>query len=159
MGGIFFNVGAYPGTLTEVAGYKAGLAVSRDRIRRLLRSDRNVRHPWPTPGSGIHMRSEEFEAACRWLLFKLGAVRSADSFAPLAWRAKVLRDPATAAVGTDLMQWEFECVQSAEQHPGPIDMTPMFAKAAEKYGKRGFELAHEYHQLVLDHIQGAAFSF
>lgn len=160
MGGIFFDVGAYTGTLSELAGYKAGLAVSRDRIRRLLRSDKGTKHPWPTPGSGIHMRSEVFEASVRWLLFKLGAVKSPDEFAYLAWLMKLRQDPATAAIADDLVQWNIECVQNAAlERPGePIDLTPMFRKAAQKYGMQGLQLAKDFYEQVVDHVQGAAFS-
>lgn len=160
MGGIFFHAGAYVGTLSELAGYKAGLAVTRERMRRVLRSDKRTIHPWPRQGSGIHLRSEEFEDAARWLLFKLGATRTPSGFAPMEWQMKMEQDPATAAIAGDILQWQLDCTrETALQWPGqPIDLTPMFGKAAAKYGREGLRLAQEYYAVLQDYIQGAPFS-
>ena len=145
MGGIWTNGGEYVAALAETVGYKSGLALNRERIRRILASDDRMEHPWPRDDDAMmRFRAEEYEAAFAWLLFRVGSAASPRTMTLFDWILLRTSDPKLGPIARDLLDEQDRLVfQSARDAPGkPIDITPLLPYA-ERHGIVGRMLVRE----------------
>jgi restriction system protein len=71
MGGIWLRTREFGATLSEGAGYKAGLALDEARLRALI-DEGGYRELWPEADSLMRIRSEEYEEIFAYVLYRLG---------------------------------------------------------------------------------------
>jgi restriction system protein len=147
-------------TLSEFAGHKAGLALSRaELIDHLPDADLDG-----DLELARRLRSEELDEMVRELLYRLGAITSPPGLDPtLALQAKYHADPKALEIVRLIMEESFECARrtllgETVSSDGAIDITPIAVSAAEMFGAPGLALFHEYDALVQEHLHGGILS-
>ncbi len=147
-------------TLSEFAGHKAGLALSRAQLvehlpEAELEGDLELAR---------RLRSEELDEMVRELLYRLGAIASPPGLDPtLALHAKYHRDANALEIVRLIMDESFECAKrsllgEAGAGAGPIDITPIAVRATQAFGARGLAMFHEYEALLREHMHGSILS-
>lgn len=80
MAGIWLKGAVLVGSLSEIAGYKSGLTLSRSELKQILHSEDRFSQCWPESFDSImRIRSEVFESLVAWVLFKIGNIDSPDT--------------------------------------------------------------------------------
>lgn len=82
MGAIHFPSGTFPAAITEVVGYKSGLALSYEQILEHLESPGYVETVIAGNEGFVRVRSEVFEGIILGLLYKLGRISSPEPISP-----------------------------------------------------------------------------
>jgi restriction system protein len=143
--------------LSEIVGYRSGLALSTMKMRKLLAEDAEGEHAWPRrPEDGMRVRAEDFEQTVRFLLYRLGRLRTPSMLEPYRWLHAMMKDPKRSRMVPDLIRWLGDATQ--ERRPGaPIDLRPVFEKAADAYGYAGFQMAKEFYDEAIEHMHGSTF--
>jgi restriction system protein len=141
MGAIWFSGASFLGSLSEIVGYKSGLALSTNRFRRLFKRDDYLKDFWPPAlDQSIRIRSEVYEALVARLLFAVGNTDSADT-TPFSIRLyRKYRDLGLEEVFKDTMAIFLQYLQHALKNPSAnklIDPTPPVEQAKEKHGLIG----------------------
>lgn len=157
MAAFWFTGSSYVSTLSEIVGYRSGLALSVMKMRKLLASDGEGAHAWPRMmEDGMRVRAEEFEQTVRFLLYTLGRLRSPSMFGPYQWLHALMKNPKQSHMVPDLIRWLGEAGQKS-RHGEPLDLAPVFEKATEKYGHSGLQMVKEFYGEAMEHVQGSPF--
>jgi len=141
--------------LGEVAGFKAGLALSRNEIRDHLPDCLELAG---NDDERIRIRFEELETIVRDLLFALGTLKRRTILNPAmelhvkyhrnARKAKILR-----CITDELIAGVEKRIRDAVAL-GPIDITPIAERLATEYGAAGLKMFDEFEELLKEHMQG-----
>lgn len=139
MGSIIITRSRLLGSLTETAGYKSGLVLTKELLIEhlpdyedyLVGDDDDV----------LRVRSEVYEEMFVELLTTLGAAPKRRSY--LLGMGFVMRykdDPTLKALAEDVLQVFIKMNVAAQPGTGPIDLTPFLKECGRLHGAKGFEL-------------------
>lgn len=149
-----FAPGVFADQLSELAGYKAGLALSIEELcDHLTGDDRNLgdlvtqSEKW-----GIRIRSEDFEAVCYRLYYRIGYTSDEYDGCPPGIRLyhkykgskkSLTLYEAVATICNDML------TQMVVLDPVPVpksglDPTPILMRCHQEHGRRGMDMALEY---------------
>lgn len=166
MGGIWFRGAEFVATLSEMIGFKTGLALSAERLKALL--DEIDPGLWPPSDDlGMRIRSEVFEEVCVGVLSKLGAGppdvifpiwdvrrRSEGNRARLAVIEAL--EPQLDSFESHAIQLGFLAQKDREKQP-PSDPEALIAAAEEGYGPVGREIAEQFVDAVHAYLSQSPF--
>lgn len=150
VGGIWMNNYDLADSLTEVVGFKAGLALSRARTGAMLKAygpELAKRLLWPEARM-MRVESTTYQEAATYLLYKVGYVAAPTLLPPVGavyhrYKADPVRGKLTGPVGEMLVEW----MDAALSDPAPassLDPTPFMKRAAETFGAPGLDVAMAY---------------
>jgi restriction system protein len=148
--------------ISEVIGYKSGLALTREDIIEYLPGFSEY---LTGPDEEIlRLRAEVYEEMAGQLLYRLGNIPNPlPGFPTIALYHKYKNDPEKDVLLQKVLQLFldiFPKLQKASPKNEPIDLTPFLEEAREKYGLDGAEMALEYIgaiELFLHRIPWSAF--
>lgn len=153
MGSIIFGPKVLPDNLTEIAGYKAGLAMSIEEI-----CDHLTGTPFPDTvrdgeASGVRLRSEEYEDLYYHLLHRIGYTRDLYQ-GPSIEQARLFHrfkaNPAEFELYTQVsstMSYLMRIgIQSGD--PKPTDLELILAGVNKKWGVAGVRIAIEEYKII-----------
>ncbi|MDD9945714.1 MAG: restriction endonuclease [Myxococcales bacterium] len=152
-------------TLSEFAGYKAGLALTRAELRahlpdavELEGEDRAV----------LRVRHERLDELVRNLLFQLGTLsKPPGESSPMNILLQWQHDPDKADLVGTLMEslWsttrrhaEASAKKGGILNAGPVDITPMAEAMAARHGMDGLELFTEFQAVLEEDMHGSMIS-
>lgn len=148
MGHINFSTrGQLLGTVSDVVGYKAGLALGRDElIGHSPAFKAQLSGPLETP---VRLHSAEYEELVVGILHGVGYLET-DSTNPIGIRmfAKYRRDPKRVKILNALLEEFCKCAMDHFGQPGKegsnlLDPTPLLMVALDQFGKQGVDMALE----------------
>jgi restriction system protein len=147
--------------LSENAGYRSGLALSREELTTHLDGE----HDWVLGDDDdvMRVRSEEYADALRAVLYRLGTIPRRDVIFPgIAMFHKYRGDPAKLALYERVMtlfRLEFKkAVDVAKQNEEPADLTPFLEIATKSLDSDGLRMALEIIQETMIFYQQSPWS-
>ncbi len=156
MGRIFFKKVEMLGTLSELIGYKSGIALSRDDIySHLPEYDRF----WSVSDDEyVNIRSETYQEMSSTILYRIGNISSPRVSTPgITLHHKYKDDPykhdlleKVADLFNDMI---YELMEETTSNNEPIDITPFIIRAGELYGKDAAQIALKYSELLVLYMQ------
>lgn len=143
--------------LAEVAGYKAGLALSQDQLLDHLSEEEILLGDLLEV---VRIRHEHLDEVVRRLLYRLGALRHPPAGGPaIALYAKYHSDPEALRILHCLLNELSACVRrKTTGMPGPVDITPIAERAAADFGRAGLLMFLEFEELLGEHVFGGFMS-
>lgn len=131
-------------TLTEVAGFKAGVLVTHDELILQLPDSGSLLIG--DPSTLLRIRAEELEWLAHSLLTALGATASAEPASPIDLLVKYQGDEHRQEVDRGVGDMMFKLVmdQFLSRGPGPVDLSALKSKAAEQFGETGAQVADDW---------------
>lgn len=139
--------------LSEIAGYKSGLALTREEIADHLGDDAD----WVAGDDDayVRIRAEEFAESVRFLLFRPGAIPRPDLLFPGIdlWH-RYRKQPSGAELYSQVMDFFHEsypaALAAAKRGGAPVDLTDFVIESRRRFGVRGGDLALEFvEELIL----------
>jgi restriction system protein len=161
MGSILFTKVEMLGTLSELIGYKSGLALSREEIYSHLPEYKDF---WESSdGDYVRVRSETYQDMTSTILYRLGNIISPRVSTPgITLHHKYKNDPykhdlleKVADLFNDMIYRLMDEKSSGDE---AIDITPFIIKSGEFYGKDAFRIAKEYSELLILYMQANPWS-
>ena len=157
MGAFWISRGQTISTLSEMVGYKTGLALNRSQIlRHLSRQD----SPFGGRDSdGLRLRSEEFEDLLSRLLYAVGSVSSPISMPPgIAMMHRYKHDPELLQLSGDVASlflelWPAIMDEAVRAGKKMIDPAPYVKAAETRFGIAGARMAIEFVSFLTEHQQ------
>lgn len=146
-------------TLSEVAGYKSGLALTTKQIIEHL-PDHEEYLAGPEDQI-IRIRSEEYEEIFVELLHKLGVIASPrPTLLGMGFRAHYKADPKKLGLADKIIQIFLSEIPKATAKAGnkKIDLTPFVEECGRQHGKEGLELGLAFVDEVMDSLQSSPWS-
>jgi restriction system protein len=148
LGSIWFPGCELAPTVSEMVGYKAGVALSRDRMVELIEGSMEAEGFFDTDDQAlVRVRSEELEAVVHELLFKLGHTSTPRRVHPaigVYHRFKGRPDDLQKALSI-LEKWTAFMVAAIERVRATgervVDPTPFLDEAFREYGHFGARVA------------------
>ena len=145
MGAIWYKPIELAATVSEVAGYKSGLSLTRDEIVEHVPSFGEYVYG---PDDGlIRIRAEELEEMFADLLYALGNVSSPG----ITFVGDIIRrhrdDPELGPLGEPILELfldMFPDMEKSSPADQPIDLTPFVLEARRRYGTPGASFALEF---------------
>jgi len=161
MGAIWFRGAEFVASLSEMIGFKTGLALSEERLHAIL--DDIDASLWP-PSDDLEMRirSESFEEVFVGVLHRLGAGPPRPMVSPI-WEVERRNedDPArlvvVQALGPQLQEFLTDAL-SMEQPPSGIDPSSFLAAAENSHGPIGREIGLELLEAINAYLFQSPFS-
>lgn len=149
-----FAPGVFADQLSELAGYKAGLALSIEELcDHLSGDDRNLGDlVVQSEQHGIRIRSEEFEAVCYRLYYRIGYTEDEYDGCPSGIRLyhKYKSNPkmlalyeSVAKICNDMLT-QMIVVDPKTIPKSGLDPTPIMIRCRQEHGLQGMEMALEY---------------
>lgn len=144
MGAIWFRRVELIGTVTEIVGYKSGIALSLKELQEL--SGKQTLWSGP-PDQNIRIRSEEFETIIHGILYAVGNIPFPRVFMPgmrIFHQVKDDEDLMKTYLGVHELfnSWLTEAVKTYDKGgTKTIDPTPFIEGAKEQYGIEGTAIA------------------
>lgn len=148
MAGIWFRYGEFTNYASEIVGYKAGLALSKDNLSAYMQEV----YPSSNIDEIFRLRSEELEAIISNILYRVGHYSDPDPLNPLMklslrWGHPKSKDKYSKE-GKDILNHfilkdypkQIELIQQGKQEK-TINPLPILEYAIRKYGQVGKELA------------------
>ncbi len=123
-------------TLSELVGYKAGLALTKQDIVNHLPEARDL---WAgSEDDTIRLHSSTYQELLTRLLYRIGNIETPTVLFPgIGIYHTCKDDPEMGVVWTDLLKlWNQklpELVKKASQDKSPVDLVPFVETAAERY--------------------------
>jgi restriction system protein len=162
MGGIWCERQELVSIIEELAGHKAGLALStRELISHLPGHEKYLSG---SPDETIRIRSEELDRMGRELLYSLGALSSRGrSIVPsIEFSAKYRDDPRKTEIVNALYDESFENVKrhllANGMNAGPIDITAPTKAVRDRFGHEASLIILDWLDMVTEHVQGSVTS-
>ena len=133
-------------SLSEVTGYKSGLALNRREIFKHLH-DKSEDLIGPDDAV-VRVRAEEYDELVRILLYRVGNIPTPDLIFPgIRLYHRYKSDPLALALYEKVHQLFLEvfpqCATVAEAQGGPIDITPFVEEAGRRLGGEAARVALE----------------
>ena len=148
MGSIHFSGLRLLESLSEIVGYKAGVAMGRDDLNHFFREDRRFTE-FVDAEDTYHFRihSSKYEEIVEALLYKLGRLERPTNHLPgISLFHKYKNDKKLAAISMAVSEAFAEWLNSAvnkAQVGEKLDPTPYAEECARKFGHIGLEMAVE----------------
>lgn len=159
MGSMNFRPGALADSLSETAGYKAGLALSVEELCDHLTGTIYPEIIRTSEDFGARLRSEEYEALFYKLLHRIGYTKDEYSgFAHAAARRfhkyrRAGQLEAYTGVGNIFNEvWMDLIRRTAAEGSKAIDPTPFLIKCHENHGNIGLQIAMEQIDVINDTV-------
>lgn len=151
MGAMYFRRIEFVTSLSEHVGYKAGLALTRERIAELLDKDQD-RLVAGDDSAMLRVRSEEYADYLCKLLHAVGNISSPDSMPSVfGLYRKFERNPRLLPVYLAVQEsFNRFCGESNEARTGPIDLNIFVERAKSQHGTEGEYVALTIVQCVVD---------
>lgn len=153
MGSIIFGPKVLPDNLTEIAGYKVGLAMSIEEICDHLSGTSFPDTVRDGEISGVRLRSEEYEDLYYNLLHRIGYTRelyhgSSFELAQLYHRAKANAPDLDVymQVSSTMTHFMRNGVQNGD--PNPTDPMVIVAEVKKMFGAAGVKFAIEMYEII-----------
>jgi restriction system protein len=142
MGTIHFRRIEFVASLSEQVGYKAGLALTRERIAVLLNNDQD-RLVLGNDDKTLRVRSEEYAAYVCQLLYKVGNISSPDSEPSIySLYPKFAKDKRLFPVYLAVQEiFNHHCEESYNASSDPIDLNKFIDLAKAQHGEDGEAVA------------------
>ena len=147
MGGMWFKGGQFVAVVSEIVGYKSGVALSRSQMIELLQDEpRYQRALQITDDATFRTRSEHIDDLIAKLLYRLGSSDTPESGLPLL-AAPYYRDPVKGPMALNLAQMWIDHMKREVDEIGAgraerlISPVPFLNQALEQYGPVGAEIA------------------
>lgn len=150
MGGISFGARVLPDTLTELAGYKAGLALSLEALLDHVSGSRYVDTVRQSEEYPVRLRAEEYEELFYYLLHRIGytetvfngdttgayRVHKYKKLGKLAEYAEVMKDI--------LQEWSKEMDRALNAGEKSLNPEGMMVRAFKEHGEFGLQVVMEH---------------
>ncbi len=164
-----FGPNHFPALVSEIIGYKSGLALSFEEMRNLIKRENiGLLEKWPSnPEEPVRIRAEGLEEVIATLLYCVGAVRTANITPPgLGGWHKYINDEHLSAIERDVFNAfiaAFEADSRAREGQQddvsrPFDATPFVVDMALKHGADGARIAEELVIEIQDSIMRSPIS-
>lgn len=143
--------------LADYAGYKAGLALTREQLRHHLPDCEALDGE---DNAVVRVRHEELERLVCDLLFAVGTISRPSGLDPcMALHLKYHRNPYHSAIVQSLGDELFNCTMRAASDAAtvgkPIDITPIAERLVHVHGRDGLLIFQEFEALLSEHIHGS----
>ncbi len=163
MGAIHFPSGTFPAAITEVVGYKSGLALSYEQILEHLENPEYVEIAMAGNDGFVRVRSEVFEGIILGLLYKLGRVSSPEPISPfISVFRKYKEDAQASEVAMQVMEMFGKFLrESVDKFRGDakgMDPTPFLDEVLEEHGFLGAEIGIELCRLTNASVEASPWS-
>jgi restriction system protein len=158
MGGLWFQRIELASTLSEIVGYKAGLALSSSDIASHL-GDYGAEYMEGEPDDVLRVRSDEFEDMIARLLYAVGNTEVPHRVFPavdLYHRFKTA--PQGVEKVTQFLEIATELLNAQSGATGQVDLTPVLERASDVMGADGVEIAMAFYEIVQTSIHQSAWS-
>jgi restriction system protein len=143
MGAIWFRRAELLGSVSEVVGYKSGLALTREEIAQHTPEEA---HLWQgDDDERIRVRSEEFEELVTRLLYEVGNIRTPRVVFPsIALYHKFKRDREKRELVPKILELFIEIFKLDEKDGLSGDVDSFLLAALKRHGPKGFRVALEF---------------
>lgn len=153
MGSIIFGPKVLPDNLTEIAGYKAGLAMSIEEICDHLTGTSFPDAVRDGEASGVRLRSEEYEDLYYNLLHRIGYTRElyqgpSIEQARLFHRFKVNAAELDFYMQVSSTMTHFMRIGIQNDDPKPTDPSVILAEVKKMFGVLGVKIAIEMYEII-----------
>lgn len=152
---INFAPGVFADCLSELAGYKVGLALSIEELCDHLTGDYNgyadlVRQ---SEKNGLRIRSEDYEAVCYRLYYRIGYTEDEHTGCPPSIRMyhryrhnpkALARYEAVSRICNDMLMAMMAMGDDDQPAKRSIDPSPIIVRCAALHGREGADLALEF---------------
>jgi restriction system protein len=150
VGAIWFSANEYASFLSEAAGYKTGVVLSRDELAALFKNDLEVQSEFLGPDDApIRIRSEDLEQRFASILFRLG---NTDNPSTVRFTTRMFHKYKADAKLAELCQrvlmlyvQETDKMMASALASGTKQLNPagFIQLARKKYGRAGWDMAIE----------------
>lgn len=154
MGGITFEARVLPDKLTEIAGYKAGLALSLEALLDHVSGSRYVDAVRQSEEYGVRLRSEEYEEVCYHLLHRIGYTEEVfNGDLTGIYRVHKYQKLGKLSEYQEIMQgiieeWRAEMKRAIKEGKKSLDPERMMTRALKEHGKFGLDIAVEHLEVM-----------
>lgn len=150
MGGIWTQAASLVGSISELVGYKSGIALTKTELTEMTTESFHSEYFEGDLDRTIRIRSEEVEECVAFLLYKLGRLDSPSIFyEPEIPLREIMENPDLSLVfkkvGEMFLRFLKEQIDSGRK---TIDPRPMLEAAKREYGKVGYVLAMDRFQEI-----------
>jgi restriction system protein len=166
MGAIWFRGAEFVASLSEIVGFKTGLALSAERLKGIL-DDIDSRLWPPSDDLSMRIRAEQFEEVCVGVLWRLGAGPPEVIFPMWEIERRNEGDRARLAVveafGPKLNEFQDHAIQLGflpdviRREQPPSNPRALIAAAEESYGPIGREIAEQFVEAVDAYLSQSPF--
>lgn len=148
MAGIWWTRDSLLESLVELAGFKAGLVLSRDELKSRLPQYSNLLDG--APEEAIRTRAEDYHLLVQTLLHTLGAATTVEPASILDLHARYYPDQQKLDAHNAVFDiaWERTKAQLLSGDNGPIDLRGLVAEAAARHGDLGGQIATDLCELA-----------
>lgn len=148
MGGISAAKQTFVDAFIEIAGYKAGIVLTQEKLVEIFKDYGDLGHLLSEDGpEGFRLRSEEVEEATRHLLYSVGNIPSRSNIpATISLFHKYKRDPeklSTFQGVQELFIQHMDPRNGQRIRDGKVDTSEFSEAVTEQYGLVGLEMAIE----------------
>ncbi|WP_440216653.1 restriction endonuclease [Chromobacterium piscinae] len=153
MGGIVFRPKVLPDNLAEIAGYKAGLAMSIEEICDHLTGTAFPDTVRDAETSGVRLRSEEYEDLYYNLLHRIGYTRELYQ-GPTIEHARIFHRLKDNAAELEFYMQVCSTMNNAmmigiqNNNPRPTDPMVILAEVKQRFGVAGVKIAIERFEII-----------
>lgn len=154
MGGISFGARVLPDTLSETAGYKAGLALSFDELLETFSGSKHVDAVRRSELSGIRLRAEEFEEIFYHLLYRIGFTETefngdtTGAYRFHKYRKLGKTEEFSAVMEIVMEEWSLEMKRAMKEGRKSLDPSPMLQRAHKAHGRFGADVVMEQIEIM-----------
>lgn len=148
MGSVHLSGEDFFESLSEIVGFKSGLALGReDLIRLLSKDDRFEEFLTIDDEAYLRLNSVEYEEIVEHLLYRVGVLESSHNIpSAVALHHKYKHDKRLHGIAMEIVSTFTDFLNSVLDRPEVeetklIDPTPFFDQVMEKYGAEGLEIA------------------
>ncbi|MDF2723318.1 MAG: restriction endonuclease [Paenibacillus sp.] len=160
MGAAWMSRGKLVRQTSEVIGYKAGLALTRNEFNDIM--SKEYEDIWKGPDQEfLRIRSEEYEGLIAHLLYAVGNTSSPDMMTDTYLAYKYFETPLFPLFEEVCSGWHNLMKQKNNPHYSEIeeaDILPFVQGAAAKHGKAGFDMAKEVIDIMRMQLHISPFS-
>lgn len=154
MGSIIFRPGELADSLSEIAGYKAGLALSLEELCDNLSETEYPDTIRDSERHGIRLRSEDYEMLFYKLLYRIGYSKEefngdhTGAYRFHKYRRQNLLCEFEGVMKVFQKMWLGLLKDAKKSEAGSIDPTPFLVKCHQQFGDVGFKMAAEQIEIM-----------
>lgn len=148
MGALWFSGLRFLESISEIVGYKSGLAFGRDELNDFFKSEDSFEsYADIEDDAPLRIRSEVFEEVIEGLLFKVGRLEKRNNLLPgistfHKYKSNPKLFPISQAISQEYIKWmKAEIPKAAQRTNKTMDPSGFLTIAAGKYGKVGLQMA------------------
>lgn len=151
MGRIRFSAGTLIPSVSEIVGYKSGLALTRQELLDSIPDEDTARLIDESDRSLVILRSEEFQQIIIDILYGIGNIASANYEWPTdELFSKYRRDSRRRKIARQVVDLfiEFMNSPSEKSSTGPVDTVGFLMLVLKRYGVAGVRIASEFLNII-----------